>query len=344
MKLALFNYQLPSELIAQKPATPRDHSRLLIYSRKSKSIKHDTFFNLPKYLTANDVLVFNNSKVFPARLIGQKETGGRAEVLLLKEQTTGRWEVLLGMNRPKQGQKLRFARGLEAKIVSECNEKTWLLDFNFRGAKFHAILDTIGQIPIPPYINSKSPQNLLKKQYQTIYAKPLGSAAAPTAGLHFTKKLMQQIKKTGCQIEYVTLHVGLGTFDPIKTDRIEDYQIHSENISIDEKTLRNLRNAKKAKKRIIAVGTTATRTLESVFGNEKHIEKTNISEDTNIFIYPGYKFKFVDAMITNFHLPKSSLLMLVAAFIGRTSMMKLYKLAIKKKYRFFSFGDAMFLQ
>lgn len=361
MKLSLFNYQLPKSLIAQTPAVPRDASRLLVYDKKTKKVVHDRFYNLPKYLKPDDVLVFNNSKVFPARLIGHKETGGKAEALLLKEVKAGEWEVLLGTGRPKVGLKLRFERGLEAEVINQFPHKTWLLKFNFKGSAFYAILNKIGQVPLPPYIEStKQRSNESKKQYQTIYAKHLGSAAAPTAGLHFTKKLLAKIKKIGCQTEFVTLHVGLGTFDPVKTENIEDYEIHSERVSVDVETIKRLLEAKRAGKRIIAVGTTSVRTLETLFTkiNTNENQKTGASmlrsieaknfddfnQNTNIFIYPGYKFQFVDAMITNFHLPKSTLLMLVSAFIDRTNALSLYKKAIRLKYRFFSFGDAMLLK
>jgi len=361
MKLSLFNYNLPKALIAQTPASPRDTSRLLVYDKKTDKVVHDRFYNLPKYLKPTDVLVFNNSKVFPARLLGHKETGGKAEALLLKELKAGEWEVLLGTGRPKVGLKLRFTRGLEAEVVNQFPHKTWLLKFNFKGPDFYAILNKIGQVPLPPYIEAMKHRNIeAKAQYQTIYAKHLGSAAAPTAGLHFTKQLFAKIKKLGCQTEFVTLHVGLGTFDPVKTERIEDYQIHEEWVSVDRRTIQRLVEAKRAGKRIIAVGTTSVRTLETFFSQkefQKYPDKdtamlrsmeaekiADFSGNTHIFIYPGYKFKFVAAMITNFHLPKSSLIMLVSAFIGRTNTLAIYKKAIRLKYRFFSFGDAMLLK
>ena len=358
MKLSLFNYNLPKALIAQTPASPRDTSRLLVYDRKTKKVVHDRFYNLPRYLKPTDVLIFNNSKVFPARLLGHKETGGRAEALLLKELKAGEWEVLLGTGRPKVGLKLRFARGLTAEVINQFPHKTWLLKFNFAGPAFYAILNKIGQVPLPPYIEAMNQRsNESKRQYQTIYAKHIGSSAAPTAGLHFTKQLFEKIKKMGCQTEFVTLHVGLGTFDPVKTERIEDYQIHEEWVSVDKKIIERLTEAKRAGRRIIAVGTTSVRTLETLFSQiqlpklstpmiqcmgAKQVNDFN--SNTRIFIYPGYKFKFVDAMITNFHLPKSTLLMLVSALIGRTNALALYKKAIRLKYRFFSFGDAMLLK
>lgn len=345
MKLSLFDYRLPKELIAQEPASPRDHSRLLVYDKKTGKTIHDNFFNLPKYLKPDDVLVFNNSKVFPARLIGKKSSGGKAEVLLLRMVKTGEWEALLGTRNPKIGLKLSFERGLQAEITTKSLGKTWLLKFNFEAQKFDAILDRIGQVPTPPYIKTK---NQILRQYQTVFAKHSGSAAAPTAGLHFTKRIFNKIKSRGCQIEFVTLHVGLGTFDPVNTENIEDYQIHEEQVSVDKETIERLTAAKSAGKRIIAVGTTSVRTLESLFAKKNlNIDleiKNNLIGRTNIFIYPGYKFGFVDAIITNFHLPKSSLLMLVSAFIGRKNALSLYEKAIRLKYRFFSFGDAMFLQ
>jgi len=307
MKLFLFDYKLPKALIAQTPAVPRDTSRLLVYDRKTKKVVHDRFYNLPKYLKPTDVLVFNNSKVFPARLLGHKDTGGRAEALLLKELKAGEWEVLLGTGRPKVGLKLRFERGLTAEVINQFPHKTWLLKFNFAGPAFYAILNKIGQVPLPPYIEAMKHRNIeAKAQYQTIYAKNLGSAAAPTAGLHFTKQLFAKIKKLGCQTEFVTLHVGLGTFDPVKTERIEDYQIHEEWVSVDKRTMQRLVEAKRAGKRIIAVGTTSVRTLESVFNDNGAFmlhsmevlegDKQVINFCTCIFIYPGYKFKMTDCL------------------------------------------------
>lgn len=341
MKLELFNYNLPKKLIANKPAQPRDHSKLLVFDRKNNAIKHDKYLNLDKYLTQNDVLVFNNSKVFPARLFGQKESGGKVEVLLLKKlDYEYDWEVMLRSKRAKIGLKLLFKQGLSAILVKRLSEKTWLLKFNKKGSQFNTIINKIGQIPIPPYIESKAKQSELKKQYQTVYAKQIGSAAAPTAGLHFTNRLLKKIKDKGCKIEYITLHVGLGTFEPVTTENIEDYKIHKEWVTVDKKTINNLTKYKKQGKRIITVGTTSVRTLEAIMSKK---QTTDFNDYVDIYIYPGYKFKFIDAMITNFHLPKSSLLMLVSAFIGRQQTLKLYKIAIKLRYRFFSFGDGMFI-
>lgn len=343
MKLSLFDYHLPKERIAQSPANPRDSARLLIYDRKTGKVKHEVFRNLPEYLTANDVLVFNNSKVFPARLRGKKESGGKAELLLLKHLGPKKWECLVGTSNPRPGIKLVFAHGLIGEILNTAEEKTWVVEFNCPDKEMFEHLEKIGEIPLPPYISSTEKQTVLKKQYQTVYAEPVGSSAAPTAGLHFTENLLSKIKKMGCQIEYVTLHVGLGTFNPINVEDIEKYHIHSEDVSVDKETLKRLIAAKKQGKRIIAVGTTAVRTLEAVF-TDMLSRNNDFVQSVNIYIYPPYKFKFVDAMITNFHLPKSSLLVLVSAFAGRKNIQEIYRKAIKNKYRFFSFGDASFLK
>jgi S-adenosylmethionine:tRNA ribosyltransferase-isomerase len=290
----------------------------------------------------NDVLVFNDSKVFPARILGKKETGGKAELLLLKELTDG-WEVLVGTKNPQAGTRLIFASKLEATLVEKLPEKSWKARFNVSNEKLQEILLKIGKMPLPPYIHSEDSEKSLQKKYQTIYAERLGSAAAPTAGLHFTRRLLNKIKRLGVQLEFVTLHVGLGTFNPVNTENIEDYKIHHEWVHVPKTTIDRLKAAKAARKRIIAVGTTSVRTLEAIF-SQKSLPNTEINQEVDIFIFPGYSFKFVDAMITNFHLPKSSLIMLVSALIGRGQTLKLYKLAIKLKYRFFSFGDAMFLK
>ena len=348
MKLSLFDYNLPKSRIAQTPASPRDSSRLLIYDRKTKKTVHDKFLNLPNYLEQGDVLVFNNSKVMPARLLGNKDTGGKAEALLLNEIKAGSWEVLLGCRKPKIGLKLLFSGGLEAIVIKSLSAKTWQIEFNIKGSKFSKLLQKIGELPLPPYISPKQSivngqKSNVKKQYQTIYAKQMGSAAAPTAGLHFTNRLFKKLEKRGVQKEFVTLHVGLGTFNSVDTENIKDYKIHSEMVEVDSATINRLQKAKKEGRRIIAVGTTSIRTLEAVMSKIKS-QRSNVRQLVDIYIYPGYKFKFVDAMITNFHLPKSSLLMLVSAFIGRKTMLKLYRKAIKMKYRFFSFGDGMFLK
>lgn len=308
-----FDYELPRSLIAQEPVFPRDHSRLMIIEKDTGKINHDYFYNLPKYLKPDDLLVFNQSKVFPARLYGKKITGGKVEVLLLKPG----WEFI---SKPglREGQEIVFDKGLTAKVI---NNK---LIFNI---DVISIINDIGYTPLPPYIdpNVIGDEPKIRQMYQTVYAKDIGSAAAPTAGFHFTKELLDKIPNK----EYVTLHVGLGTFLPVKTDKIEEHKMHSEWYDISPKT----QKAILAAKRVIAVGTTSVRVLESAW--DKH--------ETDIFIYPGYKFKHVDGMITNFHLPKSTLLMLVSAFAGRDLIMKAYKEAVKEKYRFFSFGDAMLI-
>ncbi len=342
MKLSLFDYSLPAELIAQKPALPRDHSRLLVYDKKTKKITHDYFYNLTKYLKPTDVLVFNNSKVLPARLLGHKESGGKAEILLLKKITAD-WEVLIGAKHPKIGLKIFFPYDLIATVVGKQSDKTWLVTFNQSPQALQQILAEVGKLPLPPYIHSMASESSLIKQYQTVYAKKIGSAAAPTAGLHFSKNLFSKIKKLGCQVEFITLHVGLGTFNPVNTKNIEDYKIHHETVEIDLPTIKRLIFAKKTGRRIIAIGTTSVRTLEAVLGTRNALTRS-FKGEVDIFIYPGYKFHFVDAIITNFHLPKSSLIMLVSAFLGRTTTLKLYQLAIKLQYRFFSFGDGMFLK
>ncbi|MBI5077271.1 tRNA preQ1(34) S-adenosylmethionine ribosyltransferase-isomerase QueA [Candidatus Falkowbacteria bacterium] len=344
MKLSLFDYALLKSSIAQTPTKPRDHSRLMIFDKKSNKIIHDKFFHLTKYLTPNDVLVFNNSKVFPARLLGQKESGGKAEILLLRKFEDNNWESLLKCRNPKSGLKLRFKRELEAMLIRKLSAKTWLLRFNGKQLSFYSILDKIGLVPLPPYILSREKQIKLKRQYQSVFAKFTGSSAAPTASLHFTKRLIKQIQKSGCQKEFITLHVGLGTFEPVNTEVVENFKIHEEWLSADNETIRRLLKAKKSGKRIIAVGTTSVRALETIFSGYPRKPEKLFSKFTNIFIYPGYKFKFVDALITNFHLPKSSLLMLVSAFAGRMKILELYRQAISRKYRFYSFGDAMFVK
>ncbi len=318
MKLSDFDYHLPPELIAQEPASPRDHSRLMILDRSSKEVTHDYFYNLTKYLRPDDLLVFNQTKVIPARLYGTKETGGKVEVLLLPNQ--GQFNFI-GRNIGR-AKKILFDNGLIGKIT----EST--IKFNCDYADVLAKLSDIGHTPLPPYIHAGEwlSEPKLRQMYQTIYAKDQGSVAAPTAGLHFTKELLEKIPNKA----YVTLHVGLGTFLPVKTENILDHKMHSEYFEIEGAEAQRIKGAKG---RVIAVGTTSVRVLESDW--DKH--------ETNIFIYPGYKFKHVDAMITNFHQPKSTLMMLVSAFAGRELIMKAYQEAVDKKYRFHSFGDAMLI-
>ncbi len=357
MKLKDFYYDLPKNLIAQEPARPRDSSRLLVLDKKTGEIEHKNFYNIINYLKKGDVLVLNDSKVFPARLIGKKaDTGGKIEVFLLpsiptplsRDKRSGggaggggsTWQCLLGGKGRKENLKINIGRDLKAEVLRKNKGGAWILKFNKPGKEMMKIVEKIGRIPLPPYIKrelSKSDKN----NYQTIYAddKKIGSVAAPTAGFHFTPSLIKKIKKKGVRIEYITLHVGLGTFAPVKEDDITKHKMHAEIVEIKKEVAGRILKAKKEKRRIIAVGTTSTRSLEGCLA--KNLNKT-ISKITN-FIYPGYKFKIIDALITNFHLPKSTLLMLVSAFAGRRNINKAYQEAIKRKYRFYSYGDSMFI-
>jgi len=367
MKTSLFNYRLPKKFIAQKPVTPRDHSRLLVFDRDKNKITHDFFYNLPKYLKAGDVLVFNNSKVIPARLIMQKPTGGRTEIFLLRDLGKGKWECLIkgGIKKTHVGtghcpvlyyKIQRYTRtqqchiptldNFKCKILNKLPTGNWLVKFNLSGKRFQQALNKYGETPTPPYIKTKDSE-FIKKRYQTIYAQKQGSVAAPTAGLHFTKSLFNRLNTKFVQQEYITLHVGLGTFAPVKTENIKDHEMHEEFTVIDKATCSRLEQAKKDKKRIIAVGTTSLRALEAASFNS-HLKP--IESWVKPFIFPGYEFKFTDKLITNFHLPNSTLLMLVAALMPQkknkdkiSKIMDIYKLAIKKNYRFYSFGDAMLI-
>jgi len=341
MKTSDFDYYLPEELIAQTPIEPRDHSRLLVYSRKNKTIEHKHFYDIIDYLTPNDVLVVNNTRVIPARIYGKKEgTGAKVEVLLLKRLNLNEYECLIKpAKRFKVGTNVIFSESLNASITGD------LPDIGGRTIKFYpqnstleAELEKLGEMPLPPYIHKKLEN---QERYQTVYSKIKGSSAAPTAGLHFTPELLEKIKEKGVQVIEVLLNVGLGTFRPVSEENIEKHHMHSEYIEISEDTAKKLNDAKKQGKRIIAVGTTSVRTLESA-ADEKGVIRP-VKEETNIFIFPGYKFKFVDSLITNFHLPKSTLLMLVSALAGREEMLNVYNTAVKEKYRFFSFGDSMFI-
>ena len=346
-----FDYNLPKELIAKRPVSPRDRSRLLIYNKKNNQIKHDYFFNLVKYLDKNDVLIFNNSKVFPARLIFKKETGGKTEIFLLNKINKYNWECLIG-GRIKEIKKLEIKK-LRVEILKKLEHNKWQVKLNLAGKKLEEFLDKYGETPLPPYIKIKD-SKIIRKKYQTIYARIRGSVAAPTAGLHFTKKLFNQLNKKCVQVEFVTLHVGFGTFQTLKNNNIQKNKLHQEFAVIDKATCDRLNKAKQQGKRIIAVGTTSVRVLEAATRNGKlnklPARRSPAKQDEggnnyiNLFIYPGYKFKFVDAIITNFHLPKSSLLMLVSAFVNLKKIKQIYQLAIKNKYRFYSFGDAMFIK
>ena len=359
MKLSDFDYNLPSELIAQQPAKPRDHSRLLVLDKKKGSIEHKHFYDIVDYLQTGDVLVLNNSKVFPARLMGKKkETGGKMEVFLHKHLTPALslprrgnegevWQCLVGGRGAQVGLVIEFDKGLVCKIIENNDDGTWNVQFNKSGETMMKLVNQIGKVPLPPYIKrGDRSQKSDIVNYQTVYADKVGSVAAPTAGLHFTSALLKKIKAKGVQIEYVTLHVGMGTFAPVKVDDITKHKMHAEWVEVDKKTIKEIAQAKKTKRRVIAVGTTSARTLEAVIGKITNYE-LRITKDKNewvdIFIYPGYKFKVVDGLITNFHLPKSSLLMLISAFAGKKKIDKAYQEAKKKKYRFYSYGDAMFI-
>lgn len=340
MKVSDFKYNLPEELIAQTPLEKRDESRLMILDRKEKTIEHKKFKNIIDYLEPGDVLVRNNTKVIPARLYGKKETGANVEFLLLNNIEGDIWESIVRPgNKLHVGTKVIFGDGkLVAEILEVMPGGTRKVEFKYNGI-FNEILDEIGLMPLPPYIHEELKQ---QDRYQTVYAKYEGSAAAPTAGLHFTPELLEQIKEKGVEIANVTLHVGIGTFRPVKVDNVENHQMHSEHYYIKEEDVEKINNAKKNGKRVIAVGTTSCRVLETVADENGVLKKAE--GDTQIFIYPGYKFKILDGLITNFHLPESTLLMLVSALAGRDYIMKAYNEAVEEKYRFFSFGDAMFIK
>jgi S-adenosylmethionine:tRNA ribosyltransferase-isomerase len=340
MTLKDFDFYLPEELIAQDPLEDRSSSRLLVLNKKTGEYEHKIFRDIINYLRPNDCLVINNTKVIPARLIGEREeTKAKVELLLLKRQENDVWECLVKPGKKaKIGTNIIFGDGLlKAKVIDIVDEGNRLVQFSYEGI-FEEILDQLGQMPLPPYITHQLQD---KNRYQTVYAKYEGSAAAPTAGLHFTKELLEQIKEKGVTIANVTLHVGLGTFRPVKVDNILEHHMHSEFYQIEANEAEKINNAKKNGGRIVAVGTTSCRTLESAADENGFIKPC--SGDTEIFIYPGYKFKILDCLITNFHLPESTLLMLVSALSSRENVLKVYEEAVKEKYRFFSFGDAMFL-
>ena len=340
MKVSDFYYDLPQELIAQTPIEKRDESRLMVLDRKTKTIEHKKFKDIIDYLEEGDVLVRNNTKVLPARLYGKKETGAKVEFLLLNNIEGNIWECIVRPgNKLHVGTKVEFADGLlKANILDIMKGGTRKVEFEYEGI-FNEILDQIGLMPLPPYIHEQLKQ---KDRYQTVYAKYNGSAAAPTAGLHFTKELLDKIEKKGIVIANVTLHVGIGTFRPVKEENVEDHDMHFEHFYIKKEDAEKINNAKKNGKRVIAVGTTSCRVLETVANQNGQVKETE--EDTGIFIYPGYKFKCIDGLITNFHLPESTLLMLVSALAGKEYIMNAYKEAVKEKYRFFSFGDAMIIK
>ena len=339
LKTSDFYYDLPQELIAQTPANPRDSARMLVYSKKDDKIEHKIFRDIIDYLTPNDVLVINNTRVIPARLFATKETGAKIEVFLLKRLNLTDYEVLMKpAKKAKVGTKLIFSDNLTCDVIDNQEEIGGrIIRFDVKNGTLEEELDRIGNIPLPPYIHEKLEDD---EEYQTVYSKIKGSSAAPTAGLHFTPELLQKISDKGVQIEEVTLQVGLGTFRPVSEENALDHKMHSEEIVVSKEVADRLNKAKADGKRIIAVGTTSVRTLEAAADRVGHIEPCH--KETDIFIYPGVQIKFVDALITNFHLPESTLVMLVSAFIGREKTLEIYKKAVEEKYRFFSFGDCCF--
>ena len=340
MKLSEFDYYLPEELIAQTPIEKRDESRLMVLDKNTGKIEHKVFKDIIDYLEPGDCLVRNNTKVIPARLYGKKETGANVEFVLLKNIEGDIWEAMVRPgNKLHVGAKVIFGDGLlKAEILESLPDGTRKVKFSYNGI-FNEILDQIGLMPLPPYIHESLKDN---DRYQTVYAKFNGSAAAPTAGLHFTEDLLKKIEEKGVDIANVTLHVGIGTFRPVKEENIENHHMHTEHFYIKQEDADKINKAKQNKKRVIAVGTTSCRTIETI-ADEKGFVKP-CEGDTGIYIYPGYKFKCLDALITNFHLPESTLLMLVSALAGRENILNAYNTAVKEKYRFFSFGDAMFIK
>lgn len=340
MKTSDFYYDLPEELIAQDPLEDRTASRLLVLDRKTGAVKHKIFSDVIDYLNKGDCLVINNTRVIPARLIGEKEgTGGKVEVLLLKRRANDVWETLVKPGKKlKPGAKITFGDGrLRAEVLEVVEEGNRLVKFHYEGI-FEEILDSLGEMPLPPYITHKFED---KEMYQTVYAKFDGSAAAPTAGLHFTKELLNKIEEKGIKISSITLHVGLGTFRPVKVDDVNNHHMHTEWYEVNAEAAEIINETKRNGGRVICVGTTSCRTIESVADDNGYMKaKTG---ETDIFIYPGYKFKVMDGLITNFHLPESTLVMLVSAFAGKENVLSAYETAVKEKYRFFSFGDAMIL-
>mgnify|MGYP004624555525 FL=1 len=339
MKLTDFNYYLPEELIAQTPIEKRDESRLMLLDKNTGEIKHTVFKDIINYLQPGDCLVRNNTKVIPARLYGKKETGANVEFVLLKNIQGDIWEAMVRPgNKLHSGAKVVFGDGiLKATILETLNDGTRKVEFEYTGI-FNEILDKIGLMPLPPYIHESLKD---KDRYQTVYAKYNGSAAAPTAGLHFTDELLKEIEAKEVKIANVTLHVGIGTFRPVKEENIEEHHMHTEHYYIKQEDVEKINTAKKEGHRVIAVGTTSCRTLETIANEDGYVNECE--GDTGIYIYPGYKFRCIDGLITNFHLPESTLLMLVSALAGRENVLNAYNEAVKEKYRFFSFGDAMFI-
>ncbi|WP_459481801.1 tRNA preQ1(34) S-adenosylmethionine ribosyltransferase-isomerase QueA [Clostridium saccharoperbutylacetonicum] len=340
MNVKDFDFYLPEELIAQHPLEERDSSRLMVLNKKTGEINHKKFRDIIGYLNEGDTLVLNNTRVMPARLIGEKEeTGGKIEFLLLKRVEKDQWECLAKPGKSARvGRRFTFGEGkLKAEVIEVKDNGNRIVEFYYDGI-FEEVLESLGEMPLPPYIHERLDD---RERYQTVYSKENGSAAAPTAGLHFTKELLEEIKAKGVNVVYLTLHVGLGTFRPVKVDTIEDHEMHSEFYMLSKETADIINETKKRGNSVISVGTTSTRTLETI-GDENGFVKEQ-SGWTNIFIYPGYKFKVVDKLITNFHLPESTLIMLVSTLAGKDNVMNAYKEAVNERYRFFSFGDAMFI-
>ena len=341
MKTSDFYYDLPEELIAQTPVEPRDSSRMMVYNRKTKKVLHKHFYDVIDFLNEGDALIVNDSRVLPARIYGTKiPTGANVEFLLLKQVKDKVWETLVKPGKKaRTGDRFTFGDGImTGKVIDVLEDGNRIVEFKC-DSNFYETLDKIGQMPLPPYIHEKLKD---KERYQTVYSHELGSAAAPTAGLHFTDELLEKIKAKGIKIGYVTLHVGLGTFRPVKVDDVTTHKMHSEHYEVPEETAKLIEETKKNGKRVIAVGTTSCRTLESVA--KEHGKVVPCEGWTDIFIYPGFEFKVLDGLITNFHLPESTLIMLVSAFAGYDEVMGIYKEAVKEKYRFFSFGDSMFIE
>lgn len=339
MKKSDFFYDLPQELIAQQPAEPRDSSRLLVLDKKTGAVSHSIFNKIEDMITDKDCLILNDTRVLPARLYGIREgTGARVEFLLLKQLKNDTWEAIAGPGKKaKPGTFFTFSDSLRCEVLECLDNGNRIVKFLYEG-NFFEILDSVGQLPLPHYITEELED---KERYQTVYSNVLGSAAAPTAGLHFTPELLERLKNKGVKIGFVTLHVGLGTFRPVKAENIEEHHMHTESYSVPAETAEIIKRTKENGGRVIAVGTTCCRTLESVYRD--HGEMCACSGDTDIFIYPGYKFRCIDALLTNFHLPESTLIMLVSAFCGYENTMNAYKIAVEEKYRFFSLGDAMFI-
>ena len=342
MKKSHFYYDLPKELIAQTPIEPRDHSKMMVLSRKNNTIEHKHFYDFIDYLNPGDCLILNNTRVLPARMYGvKKDTGAIVEFLLLNNLGNDRWETITGPGkRAKVDAEFSFGDGiLTCKIEEVLDNGNRVAKFSYDASNIYEVLDKVGEMPLPHYITEKLED---KERYQTVYSKELGSAAAPTAGLHFTDEVMAKIQEKGIKIGYVTLHVGIGTFRPVKAENIEDHEMHSEHYQIPKETANLINETKKNGGRVVAVGTTCCRTLESVMNSQGEMKE--FDDWTNIFIYPGYKFKCIDALLTNFHLPESTLIMLVSALYDRERILEAYNTAVKEQYRFFSFGDCMFIQ